>query len=80
MKIRKPIGPYKPSNIVICRPYGFRISVYVNTRHDLFIDAQAVASRTHRERVASGASRKPVQRMMRFKAPSWRKAAISSNN
>jgi len=80
MKIRKPTGPYKASDIIFCRPYGFRISVYVNTRHDLFIDAQAVASRTHRERVAAGASRKPVQRVMRFNKPGWRKAAISSNN
>ena len=72
MKTRKPTGSYKPSNIIVCRPYGFRISVYVHTRHDLFIDAQAVASRKHRERVAAGATRKSVQRTMRFNKPGWR--------
>ncbi len=74
MKARKPTKPYRPTNVILAHPIGFRVTLFVNRQHDEFIAAQAQAGAKHRERVESGTARKPVQRIHRFNKPGWRTA------
>lgn len=67
MNERKPTKPYRPYDIIICRPFGFRIPVDVHRCHDLFSAAQKEADRKGRERKAKGLIPRPIHKLAVFK-------------
>lgn len=70
MKLRKPKKTYRPMDILLCYPFGFRVQVEVRRNHDLFDAEQLTAERKGRETRAKGPS--PIHNLARFNKPGWR--------
>lgn len=70
MKLRRPKKPYRPMDILLCYPFGFRVQVEVRRNHDLFDAEQLTAERKGRETRDKGPS--PIHKLARFMKPGWR--------